>query len=241
MSRSQSYLINHERISRKASLVVALLAGCVAVSACKKKEAPVEASAPALAHTTAAPAGPASAPSEDEEHAARETADKQKRLDYATMEDQYINDPHGQWASEAKATSTFGDDGGKTPSDVNLAKNMVGAPDGHTWTNNKIDMGFDSFEGSFAKPVTATEVRIVFEGGKGVEGMTKLELEDTDGKWNTVWSGISDVKRDERGERTWFVKKFPATPYKVKAVRGTIANNVDRAYKTVDAIELVGD
>lgn len=225
----------------KASLVVALLAGCVAVSACKKKEQPVEASAPVVAKSTAPAAAASAASSEEAERAARELAEKQDRLAYATMEDQYLNDPHGQWATEAKATSTFGDGDGKTPAESNLPKNMVGSPDGKSWTSGKYDIGFDTFEASFAKPVSATEVRMVLPDGKGAESMSKLELQDTDGKWNTVWSGLSDVKADRRGNRTWFVRTFAATPYKVKAVRGTLANNVERGYKTVDAIQLVGD
>lgn len=225
----------------KAPLLIALLAS-VAVAGCKKKEEPVQqpvvvadAQAAAPAPAPAAEPAPAAAPVDEE------TAKKKALLDYATMEDNFLNDAKGQWAVEAKASSTFGDDGGKKPSDVNIPKNATGAPDGSEWSNNRQDIGFDWLELAYAKPVNATEVRLVIPGDDGSEAVTKVELQAEDGKWNTVWSGVSDVKPDDRGNRTWFVKTFPATAYKVKGVKYTFANNVKRGYKQVDAAQLVGE
>lgn len=161
-------------------------------------------------------------------------------MDYATMEDTYINDPKAQWAASGKASSTFGDDDGH-PSEVNVASNIVGALDTKSWTNNKQDVGLDWLEAGFAKPVSATEVRVVFDGGEGAEAVSKVELQDTQGSWHTVWSGLSDVKRDQRGNRTWFVKTFEKTPYQANAAKITIANNVQRGYKVVNAVQLVGE
>ena len=161
-------------------------------------------------------------------------------MDYAVMEDKYLNDPRAQWATGGQASSTYGDGDGK-PSDTYSPKSAAGPVDGNYWSNSHSDLGFDWLEMAFARPVSATEVRIVFLGGKGAEAVNKLELQDTDGKWNTVWSGISDVKRDDRGGRTWFVRSFEKTAYKVKAVKFTIANNVQHGYKEVDAVQLVGD
>ena len=77
--------------------------------------------------------------------------------------------------------------------------------------------------------------------GQGVEAINKVELQDTDGKWNTVWEGVSDVKKDDRGNRTWFVKTFTKTAYKAKGVKVTYANNLQHDYKVIDAVQLVGD
>jgi hypothetical protein len=49
------------------------------------------------------------------------------------------------------------------------------------------------------------------------------------------------VKADNRGSRTWFVRKFEKTAYPVNAVKITIANDVQRGYKVVDAVQLIGD
>jgi hypothetical protein len=67
-------------------------------------------------------------------------------------------------------------------------------------------MGFDSFEGTFEKPVHATEVRAVI--GDGVSTVSKVEPRDSEGKYATVWSGVNDDKRDDRGPCQWFVRKF---------------------------------
>ena len=226
----------------RASTVVVLLS-CVALTACKKKadtvaavaaeSAPVTAPAPVARAVAGAPA--------HSTDAQRETVKKQALLDYGAMEDRYMNDATAQWAATASASSTFGDDGGKVPSSGSLPKNVVGAVDGSTWTNNHQDIGFDWLETTVAKPVNATEVRAAFANGAGVEAVNKVELQDTDGKWYTIWSGISDVKHDARGSRTWFVRTFAKTAYKVKAVKVTIANNVERGYKAVDAVQLVGN
>ncbi|HEX6704736.1 MAG TPA: hypothetical protein VF169_08260 [Albitalea sp.] len=216
---------------------ILLVLSCALLAACGKKHEP--------APTAAAPA-PAPAPTQAQVAAEmtdeqRQLARKQALMDYATMEDKYLNDPRGQWAAEAKASSTFGEGPGKSPSTINAAANVTGPVDSKQWTNAQQDIGFDWLETSYAKPVSATEIRVVFRDGKGVEAVSKLEVQDTGGKWTTVWTGLSDVKYDKRGSRTWFVKTFDKTPLPVKAVKVTIANNVQSGYKEVDAVQLVGD
>ncbi len=227
-------------ISRFALLLTPML-----LLACHKKEpanapapvviapAPVAAPAPVTAPAPAA-IDPANMTAEQ-----RDQAEKQARFDYGTMEDKYINDPHGQWAATASASSTYGD---PKPDDSNRAQvGAVGPVDGKYWINFNIEIGFDWIEMGYAKPVNATEVRLVLHDGQGAEAISKVELQDTDGKWNTIWSGLSDVKADKRGARTWFIRTFPKTSYKVKGVKYTIANNVERVHKYVDAGQLIGD
>lgn len=220
----------------KQWLIPGLILSSMVVAGCGKKSEPTPEAAPPAQEQSQAPAATAE-PSQDD----TERAKKQALLDFANMEDKYINDPLAQWAATGKASSTFGDDDGREPSASNLASNVTGAVDGKTWTNNKQDVGTDWLEATFAKPVAATEVRVVFQGGEGVEAVSKVELQDTSGNWNTVWSGLSDVKEDDRGSRTWFVKTFEKTPYQATAVKITIANNVQRGYKVVDAVQLVGE
>lgn len=227
----------------KRNAIVGAMIVAAALAACKKQEKAEEAPVVAAPVPVTAP-DPATAgniPAAEQTDEQRAMAKKQALLAYGVMEDKYINDPRAQWASEAKASSVFGDQDGKTPSDSSLAKNAAGPSDGRTWTNNHIDQGFDWLEATFATPVNATEVRIVLPSGQGVEAVNKLELQDTDGKWHTVWEGVSDVKKDERGNRTWFVKTFDKTAYKAKGVKVTYANNLQHDYKVVDAVQLVGD
>jgi hypothetical protein len=56
-----------------------------------------------------------------------------------------------------------------------------------------------------------------------------------------VWSGLNEDKRDDRGPRQWFVRKFEKSAAPVSGVKITFANAVDRSYKTVDAVQLVSE
>src|SRR5882757_116514 len=226
------------RCRMKQLLTMALILTSITLAACAKK-AEQTASTPATP-PPAQQSAPSAAPTESSQDEA-ERAKKQTLMDYATMEDQYINDPRAQWANSAKASSTFGDDGGAKPSEVSVASNVIGTVDGKTWTNNHQDVGFDWLQVGFTKPVAATEVRIVFQSGEGVEAVSKLELADEQGNWTTVWSGLSATKADSRGNRTWFVQKFDKTAFKANAAKITLANNVQRGYKVIDAFQLVGD
>jgi hypothetical protein len=232
----------------KYVIALAFLTSVVMLSGCGKKKTDVAEQAPsatspqsgtspesAPAQQSATPAASAEPSPEDAQR-----AKKLAMLDYATMEDQYINDPHAQWATSASASSTFGDDRG-TAAASNLASNVIGPVDGKNWTNNHMDIGFDWLQVGFDKPVFATEIRVVFAAGQGAEAVTKLEVQDAQGVWATVWSGLSDVKTDVRGDRTWFVHKFDKTKTPTKAARITIANNVQQNYKVVDAVQLVGE
>lgn len=220
------------------------IAAALLLAACGKKAqdaAPAATTPDPSAATAAAPAAaPAPTSPSDSTDAQREAAQKQAAMDYASMEDRYLNDPAAQWAATATASSTFGAKDGEEPSSSVLPKNATGAVDGEEWTNNSQDVGFDWLETTYAKPVNATGVRVVFKNGQGIEAVNKVEVQGTDGKWNTVWSGISDQKPDERGSRSWFVRTFDKTPYLVKAVKITLANNVQRGYKVVDAVQLIG-
>jgi hypothetical protein len=217
-----------------------VLAVVAALASCQKKAAEAPAASGDTSATTAsqpasAPAQPTAEPSE----ADRERALKQAALDYATMEDTYLNDPKGQWAKSAVASSTFGESSGSGPSSVNSPDNLVGKPDGQTWTNDHQDMGFDHIEATFEKPVNATEIRAVFTDG--VEAVSKVEVRGVDGAYTTVWSGINEDTVDDRDPRNWFVRKFTKTAQPVQAVKITVANSVKTGYKVADAVQLVGE
>lgn len=213
-------------------LIVSLV---VALAACQK-QAPEAKCPPAMATDASAspPAATAEAAPVDPK-----LAEKKAALDYATMEDSFLNDPKGQWANAATASSTFGETGSSGASDVNKPKNMIGKPDDKEWTNDHQDMGFDTIEASFDKPVHATEVRVVFRDG--VAAVSKLELKGADGAYTAVWSGLNEDPEERRGPREWFVRKFDKTANPVVGVKVTLANTVDHSYKVVDAVQLVGE
>lgn len=231
----------------------ALLLPALLLAACAKKApAPAPATEASPAPATAPAAAPAPAPStgtatavatagpmptpqvnlESLSDEQKEIAKRQAKLDYSNMEDGYINDANAQWASSASATSTWG-----SSYEPGMATGKV---DGKYYSTKGSDVGFDALEVSFDKPVNATQLRLAISEGYGIEGITKLELQDTDGKWNTIWSGVNTVKVDQRGARTWYVQPVEKTSYKVKAARITKSNNVTTDRLTIDAVQLVG-
>ena len=222
----------------KATLALSVALSLTLVS-CKKEEAsPAGEVAPAPTAAPAQATGPAIAgPGE------QDRSEQQSKLDYATMEDDHINDPKGQWASTAKASSAFGD-ANTAPADSQSSSTpwqATGMPNGDSWNNNNQDIGFDWIELAYSNPVKATEVRVVTAGNEAAESISKIELIDTEGTTHTIWSGLSETKRDTRGARTWITQKFEATPYQVKSVKLTFANNVATGYKQVDAVQLVSE
>ena len=220
----------------KGTVIATALLLAVGVTGCKKHdEATAEAAAPVAAPASSPePATPAP-------DAAEPADDAKAKLAYATMENDYISDANAQWATSATASSSFGDAADKPADshDPSTPWQATGAVNGDSWTNNQQDIGFDWLQLDYAKPVSATEVRAVLDEN-GVKSITRVELIGADGAAHTVWSGTSDVAKDERGSRTWFVRRFDATPYPVKSVKLTFANAVASGYMNVDAVQLVG-
>lgn len=177
----------------------------------------------------------------EDEAAAADKADKQAKLEYAQMEDRYLNDPKGQWASEAKASSSFGsaNEAPADSKDSNTPWQVTGAPNGNSWSNNNQEMGIDWIQVKFAKPVTATELRVVQTGGVG--SVSKIELFDEAGAAHEIWAGADETTTEKRGQRTWLVKTFEKTAYKVAGAKVSFANAVVSGYKEVDAIQIVGE
>ncbi len=237
------------RTPAATALLVSSVLACFALAACQKKPvavaaAPAAAPAP-VAPITAAPAPAQPAPTAVTANAAAdpETALRQAKFDYSSMEDGYMNDAKAQWASSATASSSFDekpDAPPKAPTDSRAWK-ATGKPDANAWFQLSPDIGFDRLEVGFAKPVQATEVRVVMVSSQAVEAVTKVELIDVAGAVTSVWSGLSDQKKDQRGSRTWFVRKFDKTAQPIKAVKLSFANNVATGYKEIDAVQLVGE
>ncbi|WP_374676091.1 hypothetical protein [Ideonella sp.] len=215
------------------------LACALALAGCKKapNDAPADAPAAAPSAQPSRPPAPPAEPTPEE----REAAARKAKLDYATMEDGYLNDAQAQWASTARASSSFNEKEPPADPKDSRAWRATGTVDGNTWSQGRQDVGMDWIELGYDKPVHATAVRAVFESQEAVEAITKVDLIDTAGAVQTVWSGISDVKRDDRGERTWFVRTFARSAQPIRAVRLTFANNVASGYKEVDAVQLVGE
>lgn len=235
---------------KKTSSLLFILLSTLLLVACNKKapeSASVEAISSASASTTAATT--AQAPTSTETTSTpleltkeeKELAEKRSLMEYSKMEESYLTDVRGQWATNAIASSSFGNANKDDASRLESSIKAAGAPDTKSWTNNNQELGFDWLDLNYAKPVNATEVRVALENGNGSESLSKIELKDEAGNWHVMWSDISTIKEDKRGRRTWFVKSFEKTKFKVVGVKISFANNLERRYKYVDAVQLIGD
>jgi hypothetical protein len=144
-------------------------------------------------------------------------------VDWALKQDEIKNDPKGQWAIEATASSTYGDAKGMASYSANQ---VVGGPsvdhygdNTSSWVPKTEDGGIEWIDLKFPKPVHATEVRVRESCGSGA--VIKVELFDEQGAGHAVWAGNDPTK-----DLNYLMVKFPKTAYKTARVKVTLATNV---------------
>jgi hypothetical protein len=215
----------------------------VLLSGCKKSGTPETAGTgvPATTNTPAPAAPPASAPAtapaSSDTSAASETAAKMAAADWAMKQDEIKNDPNGQWAIQATASSTYNDAQGTAGWSANQA---TGAPnvdkygdDGSAWTSKTPDGGIEWLDLKYPKPVHASEVRVRESCGSGA--VIKVEIYDEQGGAHIVWQG-----NDPTTDLNYFMVKFPKTTFKADRVKITLATNVVPGWNEIDAVQLIG-
>jgi hypothetical protein len=191
------------------------------------------ASAAPVASATVAPVAPPAPPSAEEREAAR----KQAQIDWALKQDEIKNDPNGQWATGAKASSTFNDAQGNTSYAANQATGepnvQVYSTTPQAWSSKTPDSGIEWLELTFARPVHATAVRVRESSGSGA--LIKIEVFDEKGAAHTVWSGTDATK-----ELNYLIAEFSKTAFMTNRVKLTLATNVVSGWNQIDAVQLVG-
>jgi hypothetical protein len=202
--------------------------------------APAAVTPAAVAPVAVAPASsaaPAAGAPAAAEAPSPETIRKRAQIDWALKQDEIKNDAHGQWAVEAKASSSYSDAQGTarySASQATGAPNVEGYGDNSSaWMPRTPNGGIEWLELRFAKPVHATAVRVRESCGSGA--VIKVEVFDEQGAAHTVWSGI-----DPTQDLNYFTVEFPRTPYKASRVKVTLATNTVSGYKEIDAVQLVG-
>lgn len=196
-----------------------------------------DASAAASTATAAAPPAPAAAPAAPPTAAEIEAARKKAQIDWALKQDEIKSDPNGQWASDAKASSTLNDAKGTASYSANQATGepnvQVYSTTPQAWSSKTADSGIEWLELTFAKPVFATAVRVRESSGSGA--VIKIEVIDDKGAGHTVWSGSDSTK-----ELNYLTAEFPKTTFKTNRVKLTLATNVISGWNQIDAVQLVG-
>lgn len=150
----------------------------------------------------------------------------------------YGQDPNGQWATAATASSEYSTQGGYS------ASQLIGPPDvtrygdsRQAWASRTADGQTEWLDLTFARPVHATAVRVrqVYNMG----AVSAVELFDAAGVGNTVFSGV-DTNVYVPNKIGWFVVKFPRTSQPVQRVKVTLDSPRVRGWNEVDAVQLVG-
>jgi hypothetical protein len=220
----------HRKLIRCVLPFVLIIPGC-------KKETETPAAKPVAANpATATPAGaPASTPAASDNNT--ETTAKLAGAAWALKQDEIKNDPNGQWAVEASASSTYNDAKG---TDSWSANQVTGPPNvdnygdnGKAWAPKTPDAGIEWIDLKYAKPVRATEVRIRESCGSGA--VIKVEVFDDKGNASTVWSGADPTK-----DLNYLIVKFPKTTFKTDRLKVTLATNIVPGWNEIDAVQLVG-
>lgn len=214
--------------------------------ACNKKSSDAVQPAPQPAPATTSPAPSTGAPASaapaasnaDATTATAETTSKMAAADWAIKQDEIKNDPNGQWAVEAAASSVYNDAKGAASYSANQ---VTGAPnvdkygdDAQAWAPKTQDAGIEWLDLKYPKPVRATAVRIRESYGSGA--VIKVELFDEKGTAHTAWAG-----NDPTTELNYLMVNLPKTAYKTARVKVTLATNVIPGWNEIDAVQLVGN
>lgn len=231
------------RLPLPPAALAAALAAALLAAACQKAPADDASTVPpsnAVALIDApAPAAPAAEPTAE----ALDAIEKQKAIDRALAEQQLLEDANGQWATAARASSTYATVISPDSTDYQPAA-ATGAPDAQNsgyaslgWQPEKDGAGIEWLELDFATPVSAREVRVRQIAAPGA--VIKIELIDDTGTRHTVWQGRDDTAY-ESGQIGWLLRTFEPTAYKARGVRLTLATNAVDGHESIDAVQLVG-
>jgi hypothetical protein len=211
-------------------------ASAPAVTPAPSASTPEAAPAPPVA-ASAVPAPAAPAPAAPPTAAEREAARKAEQIAWALKQDEIKNDPGGQWATAAKASSTFNDARGNAPYSASQATGepnvQVYSTTSQAWSSKTADSGIEWLELTFAKAVHATAVRVRESAGSGA--LIKIEVFDDKGMAQSVWSGSDSTK-----DLNYLIAEFPKTAFKTNRVKLTLATNIVAGWNQIDAVQLVG-
>lgn len=234
---------------RRAVVLPAIALVLLSLHACGKPEAVTDSSAET---ETEAPAAPVAADDTDETSAAAPqvedsseadaaAAERQAAIDFALAEQEIADDPDGQWASSATASSTYGDateQASYAPWQATGAPNVEHFGDnGDAWAPAAADSGIEWLQVGFDTPVHAREIRIRQNSRPGA--IIKLELVDAAGARTTVFQGI-DPNTYPDNSFGWFKQRFEPSAEPVTGVKITLATNSVQGWNEIDAVQLVG-
>jgi len=212
-------------------------AGCKKAPAPAPEPASAPAPAPAAAPATAAPAVIAPVTVSADGVTSTATSGDEKSVDWALKQQDIKNDPQGQWASGATASSSYND---AKDQDRFSAWQATGPPNvdhesdnASAWTSKTPDAGIEWLDLTFPNAVHATGLRVRESDGAGA--IVRVEIFDDSGAVHSLWTGTDPTKG-----LNYFVLTFPRTTYKTNHVKVTLATNMIPGWNEIDAVQLLG-
>lgn len=218
-----------------------LISAGILMTACSKKtDAPAQdASTPAPA-AAVVPAPASAVPAEEDP----EVVKKREAMEFALAEDAIKNDPKGQWAVSAKASTTYSSDPTNTASGYHPFR-ATGAPDTErysdadtSWATKESDAGLEWIELEYAKPVNASAVKIRQNANPGA--IISVDIYDETGSAHNIWKG-PDATQYKPSTISWLTIPFDKTAFKTQRVKITLATNAVSGWNEIDAVQLIGE
>ncbi|HRH77472.1 MAG TPA: hypothetical protein PK129_09025 [Cellvibrionaceae bacterium] len=221
-------------------LIILTLALGLTLVGCSKKTPPPEPTQTPPPATAATPVEPTAAP----EATDSELDNKKKAMEFALKEDAIKNDPKGQWAIKATASSSFASDlndlqAGYHPMQATGAPNVASySDDSNSWASKDPDTGIEWLEVEYAKAVNASEIRIRQSHAPGA--IVKVEAFDETGTARTVWSG-PDTTSYPSNQISWLNVPIQPGTLKTQKIKITLATNMISGWNEIDAVQLIGE
>jgi hypothetical protein len=226
-------------------LLVTLLSSLCITACSKKNETPAEDASNNTEQASSIVAEAVNTPPQVEAAVEDpEIAKKRKAMEFALKEDEIKNDPKGQWAVNAKASTSYAGNL-ENPEASYHPMQATGVPnvdrhsdDSSSWATKEADAGIEWIELDYAKPVNATEIRIRQTFNPGA--IIKVELFDESGTAHNIWQG-PDKTNYPSNEIAWLNVAVEKTEYKTQKVKITLATNAVDGWNEIDAVQLIGE
>jgi hypothetical protein len=153
-------------------------------------------------------------------------------------EQDIVQDPKGQWASAARASTQYGDEDFSARQATGTPDVPSHADDRRAWAPSASERQREWLEVTFATPVSATELRIRQSFNPGT--IVRVDVIDTEGRSVATWSG-RDASAYLPERIAWFAIRFPATQVPVQRARIVLDTPAAKGWKEIDAVQLVAE
>lgn len=157
---------------------------------------------------------------------------------FSAIDNELLNNPDGQWANWAAASSSYGAEWGdawSVASAIGLPDVFIYGDNPNAWAPLTKGGGIETLILRFSHSVYATEVNIKESYGSGAA--IKVEFKDENGDFHKIWEGS-----DQTRGLGYLQVQVERASYKTNEVKITFdTTKVPDEWVEVDAVQLVGE